>query len=122
MSDQPVREKTAAEVFAELCALPERISWKVERERREAPDPEVAAQLSTPWALMDGVETKAEAIARKKAEEERYMASVRPRTHWSLSLTLDGERGGPSLYGHGQTLAQAWAMVRVQIAAFAEVL
>lgn len=116
------REKTNAEVFAELCALPERISWKVEREHREEADPEMVAQLTTPWARTNVVETKAEAIARRQAEEEAYKSSIRPRGFWTLALSLDAGRGGPSIYGHGPTLAHAWANVRIQIAAFTEVL
>lgn len=89
MEDRAVREKTEAEVFAELCALPEQFDFGVERR-----------------------------IVSYKVDDNGNATPDPPSWYVSLSIGEDGAM----FSARRETLAQAWADVRGQIAAFTEVL
>ena len=112
MEDRPMREKTEAEVFAELCALPARFRFEVERVTRTEPDPD-ALHAARPVGLTP---------LQHKEFEERMYREARPVTYWRVTLGLDPGQSGPSFYGHGPTLARAWGDVRGQIHSVAEIL
>jgi hypothetical protein len=117
MNGGAVREKTAAEIFAELEALPGLFRWTVERYMERAPDPVMSIEVLTP---IDMIETKAQEIARKEAQERAYLGTLRERVFWSISLTHNPNHG-PGFYGRAPTLAGAWAQVVGQIAAYREI-
>jgi hypothetical protein len=111
-----VRTMTDAEVFAALCALPERFRFDVGRITLAEPDPDLLAAMPAPTPFRD------EQLARK-AHEEALQASVRPRQHWTLTLAAEpAHGGGPAFFGRAPTLAEAYLQVRTQIAVFTEAL
>lgn len=115
MEERPMREKTDAEVFAELCALPERFRFEVERVTHHGTVDRDAMEAARPadWTPL-----------QHKEFEERLYRNAAPVLHWRITVTLLDSAGvpGPSLYGHDATLARAWAGVRMQIAAFTKIL
>jgi hypothetical protein len=111
-----VRTMTDAEVFAALAALPAPFRFEVGRINISEPDPDLLATLPAPTPFRD------EQLARK-AHEEALIASIRPRTLWTLTIASEPPHGsGASFYGRAPTLAEAYYQVRTQIAAFTEAL
>jgi hypothetical protein len=88
MNEKPM---TDTEVFAALCALPERFHFGVERR---------ISSCTMDW--------------------ERDQAIPNPAS-WFVVLSI-GEDSEPSFSARAETLAEAWADVRQQIATFTKVL